>query len=391
MKKAHIYGVLLFLTASLLLPMAGCDEDKEEPVIETPETGRWLELLRILPENDVTLHAAYIQTSEYADILQTLSSETTDAPSAPPVDIMAHSNLPLFLRYSDEEWKTTLGFTIDDVTASVYASAGPPYEYQAVQGTFTREDIEYAAKNGPLHEHCEIDSWGGYEYYRWGEDMSIHMDWRSNVRPLGRGCRLAYIDGCAFWIPWTDGIEEMIDAYKGNIPSLADRADYQLLAAELEKQDTVTAFFSSNTLSIAEFKDMFRTNLEEMEQQGYDKQLEAFENEPLLKHFTSFAAGAGEDAQGTYMVIVLMNPDESTAKANAGLLERRINESQVMPQVKNIDPEENPMTWMDTGRIENIEVTSQGTLTIAKLYGSICTSWDDFNIHGSYKPLPLHE
>lgn len=395
MKNLIITVMMLVLSAALLLPVAGCDGETGETEPATSENNQWLKYLSILPENEVTLNAACIQTSDYADILRkAIPEEIQEQPTAVTIDVMAHINLPLFLRYSGEEWKNTLGFTIDEVTASIYASAGPPKEYQTVYGTFTAEDIETAAKTGPLQEHLEIKSHAGYEYYSWGEDMGIHMtpEWRSNIRNLGRGHRLAYVGGFALWMIWTEGLTDMIDAYAGNIPSLADNEEYKLLAVELEKLDTVTAFFSSATASISEFKEMYHDNLEELRQKGDMEQVEAFENEPLLKPFLSFATGAGEDEQGAYMVIILLNPDESTAKENAGLLERRISESIMNPYTTN--PEMNLIKWTDNDAIESMEINGSGKFTIAKLYGKVFSRWDDFNLFGAtgmFHPLLLHE
>src|SRR4030042_6178407 len=252
--KKLITGILPVLLAILLL-MAGCGGTAEETGATTPESNQWLEYLRILPENDTTLAGACIQTSDLEDILRRYDAEHAQERIL-SVELFTFNNLQLFSNrdYSDEEWKNPLGLTVDDVTAAIVASAGPPQEYQAVYGTFTAKDIETAAKAGPLQEHLEIKSHAGYEYYSWGEDMGIHMspEWRSNIRNLGRGHRLSYVDGFALWMIWTEGLTDMIDAYTGNIPSLADREDYQLLAAELEEMDTATAFFSADVLSVAE-------------------------------------------------------------------------------------------------------------------------------------------
>jgi hypothetical protein len=387
MKKLITVIALVLLLVVMLIPQTGCSGDTEgaEPVAS--ESNRWLELLSVLPENEDTLKSAYIQTGGYADILRKQYSEKTEEPFM-AVELIAHNNLPLFANaaYTDQEWKETVGFTVKDVTESVMAGSGPPAYYQAVRGNFSKEDLENAARTGPLNEYIEVESYRGYEFYSWGEDFDIHMDWRSGVRRVGRGHRLAYVDGFAIWMLWTDGLKEMIDAYEGNIPSLADNEEYRQLAAVLEDMDTVTAFFSSESLTISEFKEMFRDNFEELRDKGQEQQVEEFENEPSLKPYLSFATGAGEDEQGTYLVIVLANSDESTARANVDLLEQRINESQMLPYL------EGDRKWTDGGHIESMEINSNGRLTVAKLYGPVYTNWDDFDLtSGAYMPLLLHE
>jgi hypothetical protein len=387
MKKLVTNIALILLLVTAVVPQTGCKGEVEEAEPTPSESNRWLELLRVLPENEDTLKSAYIQTGGYVDILRKQYSEKTEEPFM-AVELIAHNNLPLFANaaYTDQEWKETVGFTVKDVTESVMAGGGPPAYYQAVRGNFSKEDIENAARTGPLNEYMEVESYSGYEFYSWGEDFDIHMNWRSGVRRLGRGHRLAYVDGFAIWVLWTDGLKEMIDSYKGNIPSLADNEEYKLLAGALEDMGTVTAFFSSDSISISEFKEMFRDNFEELRQKGQEQQVTEFENEPLLKPYLSFATGAGEDEQGTYLVIILMNADKSTARANADLLERRIKESQMTPYI------ESDQKWTDNNRIESIEINNDGRLTVAKLYGLVYINWDDFSyIGGPYLPLLLHE
>lgn len=391
MRKLFTIVMLMSLLVTTILPQTGCKEGTEQSESIESGSNRWLELLQILPENEATLKSVCIQTKEYADILRKQVQSAQDAPAGALdyVELVVHNNLPLFgtTSYTDQEWKETVGFTVTDVNDSVVAGAGPPRFYQAVRGNFTAEDINNAARTGPLNEYLETITYEGYEFYSWGEDFDIQLDWRSGVRPLGRGHRLAYVDGFAIWILWTDGLKEMIDTYEGNIPSLADNEEYRQLAGVLEDMDTVTAFFSSDPVSVSEFKEMFRDNFEELRQKGLEQQITDFENEPLLKPFISFATGAGEDEQGAYMVIVLLNPDERTARNNAGLLERRINESLMLPYIKG------DRKWTDNDRIESIEISSDGRLTVARLYGLVYINWDDFGIGigGPYLPLLLYE
>jgi hypothetical protein len=390
MKKIALQLALILLMVCIIVSQTGCTEKINDTKDFTSESNRWLEFLRVLPENEDTLKSAYIQAKEYVDILREQLQSSQDAPAGAldSVELSVHRRLPLFesTSYTDQEWKETVGFTVKDVGESVVAGGGPPAYYQAVRGNFSKEDIENAARAGPLNEHMEVESYSGYEFYSWGEDFDIHMDWRSGVRRMGRGHRLAYVDGFAIWMLWTDGLKEMIDAYEGNIPSLADNEEYRQLAAVLEDMDTVTAFFSSDSVSISEFKEMFRDNFEELRDKGLEQQVEEFENEPLLKPYLSFASGVGKDEQGAYLVIVLLSSDEGTAVANVDLLERRINESLMLPYI------EGDRKWTDSGHIESMEIHSNGRLTVAKLYGPVYTNWDDFDLtSGAYMPLLLHE
>ena len=103
------------------------------------------------------------------------------------------------MAYNDEEWKQTLGFVAADVDQRIYAGAMPQYLYEAVRGRFIREDVDSAAQTGPMNEMLEVIPYQGQEFYSWGEDNQIFLDMISNVRPLGRGHRLALVDDFIFW------------------------------------------------------------------------------------------------------------------------------------------------------------------------------------------------
>ena len=77
--------------------------------------------------------------------------------------------------------------------------------------------------------------------------------------------------------------------------------------------------------------------------------------------------GFGTDDKGEYMAVVLVNPDESTAKANASLLERQIRSS-------NFDEGK---SWAEL--VTSIETTQDGDLVLAKLYGEAANRWKAFD------------
>jgi hypothetical protein len=210
------------------------------------------------------------------------------------------------------------------------------------------------------------------------------MDWRSNVRPLGRGYRLAYVDGFALWMLWTDGLEEMIDSYEGAIPSLADREDYSLLAGALEDMDTVTAFFSTESHAYSLFTETYREIIEDPDNNEARKIfVEEIKREPRLKPYVAFATGAGADDKGYYLAIAILNPDEETAIENVSLLQTRL-ESAKLPW-----GESGGNTWLDI--IEEMEIEAKGRLTTAKLYGEACMNWDNFSMNMGSLPLLIHE
>ena len=369
-------ALILPLATMVLLP-AGCAQESEETEIIPSESNRWLELLRVLPENEETLKAAYLQDTAY--MLEKM----------PQGEYPVGHNLPMFGSspgsYSDEEWKETLGFVAADIDQTIYAGSAPPRYYEALKGRFNQNDVDNATKTGPMNEMLEVVSYAGHEFYSWGEDFGVNLAMRSNVRPLGRGHRLALLDDFIFWTLWTDGIKDMIDSYDDNIESLADNEDYKLLAGGLEELDTVNAFFTSEPQSESHFKEVHQ-QLEQLSPEIKERLLGELGREVKLKPYLALATGAGADDKGYYLAVALANVDEKTARENVTLLEQRINQARIV--------------WGSTAGemwskyIESMEIESRGRLTLCKLYGAIVELWDSFEMYntwGPYEPLLLHE
>lgn len=371
---------LTLLLATTVLLSSGC---AKEPEIIPSESNRWLELMRVLPENEVTLKAAYFQDGAY------LAEKMQQYPQAQAEYAIVH-NPPLFGSgpgsYSDEEWKATLGFVTADIDQTIYAGSAPPRYYEAVKGRFNQSDVDNATRTGPMNEMLEVVSYAGHEFYSWGEDFGVNLAMRSNVRPLGRGHRLALVDDFIFWVLWTDGIEDMIDSYEGNTASLADNENYKLLAGGLEELDTVTAFFSAESQSVDYFKEVHQEQLTQITTKIEELFKNVVSREPKLKPYQAMATGAGADKNGYYLGIALANPDESTARENATRLEQVIEQAEIFWGGNAGEK------WSD--HIGSFEITSNGRLTLAKFYGAVVELWDCFGMYntwGPYEPLLMYE
>ena len=380
MKQLYIVTTLALLLVAALISQAGCEKETEVP---TSESNRWLELLNVLPENAVTLKAAFLQDNAYLEEKKQQYPQIT-------AEYTIIRNHPLLSgtgpgAYSDDEWKETLGFIQADVDQRIYAGRLPMDYYEAVRGRFSRDDIDNAVRTGPMNEMLEVVSYKGQEYYSWGEDNEINIQYRSNVRPLGRGYRLALIDDFIFWVRWTDGMKKMIDSYEDNIKSLVDNEDYKLLAGALEDLDTVTAFFSTESQSLSYISKIYRQIIQDPgDNERRQLFVEEINREVRLKPYQAFATGTGLDEKGYYLAIVLSNPSEEVARENATLLEQRINESKIVWAWHS----QNSDTWSDP--VESMEIESKGRLTIAKLYGVAAQCWANFNVMqmlGPYEPL----
>ena len=378
LKKACLLVLIgLFVT----VPIIACSSDSQpSPSQEstvTSESNKWLELLRVIPENEDTIKAAY------------LSDSTLEAAISIDIGYNISNHIPIWgagpTSYNDEEWKATLGFTKDEVSYTIYAGSLPMDYYQAVLGEFSWEDIDNAARTGPGNDDVMIYTYAGHDFYSWGEDRDMRMSKRSNICPLGRGHRLAILGNFLFWVMWTDGMQDMIDAYERNIPSLTDNENYQLLADKLQEFGTVNAFFSSESHSLAHYYELTsRENLEKNSDSPMVKTLiEGLDYEYPLISYLALATGVGKDENSYYMVIILLNNSANIAKENSKMLKRRIN------TINLVVPED--ISWKDI--IDKMEVGNDGRFTTAKLYGNAVDWWNQFEIAGamSYQPLLVSE
>jgi hypothetical protein len=374
--RVRIMGISMLLVIAAIAMQLGCKAEPEtSPTVESSTSNRWLELLRVLPEKNVTLKAAYLRDTAY--MLEKIPA---------PEYALGHG-LPMFRRYGDgdAEWKATLGFVAADVDQTVYAGTSSPPFYVALRGRFSKADVDNAVKTGPLNEILETVSYQGRRFYIWGADNEFDLSRRSNVRPIGEGGRLALVGDFILWMRWTDGIKEMIDAHDGNIRSLADNEDYKLLADGLVQLDTVSAFFSSEPQTESRLREVHGQQIQEMAEVR-DTLMGELSRQTKLKPYQALATGAGKDDNGYYLAVALANPDETTARENAKLLE------QITSQAKIVLGRHSGEKWSDY--LEGSEVKSNGRLTLAKLYGPAFEQWYTFDMgdpSGQYEPLLLHE
>jgi len=210
-----------------------------------------------------------------------------------------------------------------------------PANYNALRGEFDGDAVEAAVRSDPTFSDILDDlTYGGVDYYSWGEDFRQYYTRATDFRRVGVGHRLALYEDLMFWCAWTEGVEGMIDAASGNVSSLADRADYGAIAAVLDDAGAYGAFLTNVTLA-ADESDL-----------------------PLLAAFESFAMATVLEDDGAYILIVLANADAETATDNAELVQSRINGATQATA-------EHP--W--AAGIDSVEARAEGTLTIAELRG----------------------
>ena len=192
---------MMLLLVTYVVPQTGCQGDAKETEPAASEPYRWLELLKVLPENQTTLKGAYLQDNAYLDEKKQQYPQITKEYAVSHRSAGSHRS-SLFSRYYNltdpaanvkGEYRDTLGFTLDNVRQVIFSSESP-HAYEAYRGIFSKVDIDNAVKTGPFNDLLEIAHYGGFEFYSWGGDNEFNLERRSNVRPLGRGHRLALVD-----------------------------------------------------------------------------------------------------------------------------------------------------------------------------------------------------
>jgi hypothetical protein len=371
MKKSLFCLMALLLLLTFITP--ACSSTTTPAAAST----HWLDMLKTMPANENTMRDVYLND------FTKLNEKFAQNPQLHPAYTSFYHPLIGGGGYDENEWQQTLTFTWKNMEQSIYAGAPsvsglPPfYIYQAVRSQFDKTKLDNAVKTGPLNDIVQIVSYGGQQFYSWGGNNEINNSWRSTLRPLGQGYRLALLDNYLFWIQTTDGMKEIIDTHNKTVDSLADKPDYQLLAGAMDNLDTTNAFFSSESQSLSSIR-TWRIQTPDQFVNGQDQRfLTATDGTALLKPFQSYATGAGIDEKGSYLAIVLLNSDNNTASKNAELLATRINQYQSVWQ---------GLKWADL--IESTKIESQGKLTVAKIYGPIAANWSSFDKwNGTYEPL----
>lgn len=380
MKRLKFMISLVMLLMAFSISSNSCSSTPDKTTEET-SNNRWLEMLRLIPATDNTTMAAYVQ--DHAYLLEKKKQYPEVAEVMDIWSMMQNNRFWNLAHYDDNEWRQTMGFVRADVEIEVFAPRLIPLEnYQALRGYFSRETIDTALKADPINDDLKLIAYHGLEFYSSGED-GMNLDKRSNRNPLGQGMRLAVVNDLVFATNFTGAMEEMIDNYQDNMESLADREAYQLLSTGIIKLDAFTAFFSTESQAQTRMKERYKDIIDDPgEGEGSrirQTMAEQLQREVLLEPYQAYATGAGLDEKGYYMTIVLVYADEKMAKENVTLLEKQIRQSKT----------DADKPW--TEFIESMEITYEGRLTMAKLYGHAASAWKGFDLTQMYEPLLMYK
>ena len=232
-------------------------------------------------------------------------------------------------------YQTELGIQAAEVAETIRAGKAPE-TYTLLSGEFNAGNVNAAVASDPTwSDRLETATWNGVEYYTWGADLLFNQERITPVRPLGHGGRLALIDGLLLWCGWTDGMTGMIDSNAGTSTSLAERPDIGSVANIMVERDAYSLFLNT-------------PDFEETPPSG---------SGPLVEPWLWVAEGGSIDEDGPVLTLVLGHTDEGSAAANVGRLQTLLDEGE----------DRNGTPWAD--QFGSVEITSEGTLTIATLRG----------------------
>lgn len=202
-----------------------------------------------------------------------------------------------------EAWREEFGFSLADVDADILAGE-PPGNHQAFVGDFDEDAVDEAVESDPAwNELLETTEYDGLTYYSWGEDEEINPGQVSDVRRLGESLRL-FVDGeagVAYLARSTEVMEENLDAFLGEATNLAEHELIGPMAEALDDAGAHSAVLSDDDEAI-------------------DQISESADEGPALAPYDAFATGAALIDGHPHLVVVLANPDEETAEANADRL-----------------------------------------------------------------------
>jgi len=227
------------------------------------------------------------------------------------------------------------------VTAAITAGT-PPETYQVLQGDFDAAAIDRAVRTDPVWaDLLTAAEYEGVPYFAWGDDFAVDVGRVTPARRLGRGGRLAVDDGHLYWAPWTAGMEGLIDAGAGTVPTLADDAALARVAGALAGAGVYSAVLTNRAL----LQDAAASAL-------------------------ALGAGGGGDEAGPFWVIAAVHDGAATAEAAAAEVSRLLAEG---------GPAATRQPWSE--RISGFEVTVEDGLMLAivRSAGPVGDWWQAFS------------
>ena len=250
-------------------------------------------------------------------------SERTNYGLAPSPFISGYSQHS-FLQF---EHRRHLAFDIREVDQTVEVGQ-PPSVFEVVGGRFNPNATDRALKDCSECSVPDLQEHGDVNFYSWGEDPQLDISKQFSppaFDQMGRGGRIAVLDDYVFRTVETPGMNALIDASRGNLPSLADAEEFRLLAQGMTTLEAYSILLSDMIQDVGKDSDAWFSGNETQEDRL--RLAELRKDFPILRTYQAFGTGLGRDEIGPYMAVVLVHADERTATKNADLLRARFLEA----------------------------------------------------------------
>ena len=353
----------------VLLLIAGCGGSGNG---SSSEGSVLLDLLGIIPDTPETRQMVVV--NDYARIREVLNIQlpgpdaNQDALEQYLLDISEKSNYGLapspFISGHDQyglfnlDQPRYLAFDIREVDQTVQVGQ-PPSVLEVVGGRFDPDATDRALKDCAACPAPDRQEQAGIKFYSWGEDLQLDISKQFSppaFDQMGRGGRIAVLDDYVFRTVETPGMSALIDASRGNLPSLADAEEFRLLAQGMSKLAAYSILLSDMTQDIGKNPESWFSGNETQEDR---LRLVALRKDfPILRTYQAFGTGIGRDEAGPYMAVVLVHADERSATKNADLLRARFLEAPPLP------------SWVlepFAGIVDAVETETDGRLLLAKV------------------------
>ncbi len=217
--------------------------------------------------------------------------------------------------------RESMGFDLRDVSWSAIAT-NPPSQFEIVGGSLGSGPTQASLGLCADCEPPSIETHLGTEYYSWGGDLELKVT-RSLKPPvfdrLGRGGRIAVVDGLALRALETSAMRAMIETKRDASRSLIEYRPFGILADALDDWAVYVAFMSNQPVALADVVEQ----LPGAQQRDRDRIQEEL-TPGLLEPYVAFATRVGRDEQGAFWVLALYHDTGQSAEQNKPRLREQL-------------------------------------------------------------------
>ena len=228
-------------------------------------------------------------------------------------------------------------------------------------GRFDENRVETAIlRTSSYFDDVTQKAHNGVAYFSWPGRCVV-------LSSLGGPGSLVLDNDLVYWSGSSEAaLQAMIHAKQGMSPSLADRAEYQLLAEEFASLGIFTAYAQVHA------DPLWFEPLRELAEVEYGRNApNTVQVQGYLRPYGGFAVGVGHGEEGTYSVLLFLHANEEDAIANADLLQSRVDSG----------TRYRGRPWSDT--IDRSEIEVDGTVLRARFWGPdpkfLLQAWADLD------------